>query len=392
MGSAERENVHHLREAKAAPGENMEAVGLRPLSIDWVLDHEPEPRREVWHGLIGHGETAILFGPGKSSKSLLTMGLALSAVAGGGDLLGQAVEPCAWALVLDAENGARLAHRRLRMLGVSDAHRGRLDYYNSRGANLSDAATLKVLGERVAALAAAYDGPGLVVVDSVVALAAVDEWRAELVREFVDGVRNTVDGGGGVGDHPVTLALVAHTPHGQERPRGSGDWVNAVDVALSVKHVGGPRYQVGVYAARDMGDHLAVPYRMVADTAGAGSLRFVVDDAPPPEDLGKEAATAVSCAAFMAANPEATHKATREALGLGSTGSAKDAAARGAALFALRAVYRQRPTATRAALADAAKVAGVNEKAAAWVLDGKRWDRLVDALDVALGVGAEGDE
>lgn len=389
MGSAEPENVRPLRAAPASSEDRMEAAGLRPLSLDYVLATDPPPRRELWHGLIGHGETAIVFGPGKSSKSLLTLGLALAAAGGGGHLLGQVVERCGWVLILDAENGPRLAHRRLRMLGVSDAHRGRLDYYNARGANLSDPDTLAVLTERIAAMAAEHDGPGLVVVDSVVALAAVDEWRAELVREFVDNLRNAVDAGAGDGD--VALALVAHTPHGADRPRGTGDWVNAVDVALSVRHEGGPRYQVKVHAARDMGDHLAVQYRMVPGVNGERSLGFVSEDIRA-EELGKEESVALDVALFVAANPTATPASVREALGLGTSGSAKDAAARGAALYALRAVQLQRPAATPAELMKAGKAAGVNERAAEWVLSGKRWDRLAAALGDALAARSEAAE
>ena len=141
-------------EPKAAP-----AGVLRVLDMDRLLSTEPEPVPWIAEPLLARGAVTMLAGREGQGKSMLALALA-AAVGHGSTVAGIECQP-GRVLVVDAENGEREAHRRVRGLGVK---RGALVYAEADGFNLrSDLAQLDAL--------LAEHGPDVLVLDSFRSLA-----------------------------------------------------------------------------------------------------------------------------------------------------------------------------------------------------------------------------
>ena len=96
-----------------------------------MLTGEPEPVDWLIDAVVARGTLTLLAGREKEGKSLLSLAFAARAVVGGGTLAGIDVASAS-VVIVDAENGQREVHRRLRSLQIarhdedSDRRRRRL--------------------------------------------------------------------------------------------------------------------------------------------------------------------------------------------------------------------------------------------------------------------------
>jgi AAA domain len=100
-----------------------------------MLASEPPPVEWLLDGVAARGHVTLLAGREKQGKSLLVLGLAAASVSGGASVAGIECDPCR-VLVVDAENGEREIHRRVRKLGLTQSSVGRLAYRCAVGFDL----------------------------------------------------------------------------------------------------------------------------------------------------------------------------------------------------------------------------------------------------------------
>jgi hypothetical protein len=173
----------HISESAHPKGRGT-AGTLRRCDVATMLATEPEPVDWLIEGVVARGTLTLLAGREKEGKSLLAMACAARGAAGGGMLAGIRVEPLRVA-VIDAENGSRELHRRLRSLGLHADHAARIDIYEAVGHDLR-----QHLHEIEAVLRAS--APDLLVLDSWRSLWGGDENDSGEVSRVLDPVRNLV--------------------------------------------------------------------------------------------------------------------------------------------------------------------------------------------------------
>ena len=132
---------------------------LRVLDVERMLTTEPEPVPWIVEPLLATGCVTMLAGREGQGKSMLALALA-SAIGHGANVAGFDCQP-GRVLFVDAENGEREAHRRVRGLGVKP---GRLTYVEAGGFNL--AADVELLIGLID-----EHHPGVLVLDSLRSLA-----------------------------------------------------------------------------------------------------------------------------------------------------------------------------------------------------------------------------
>jgi KaiC/GvpD/RAD55 family RecA-like ATPase len=149
-----------------------------------MLASEPEPVDWLIEGIVARGTLTLLAGREKEGKSLLGMAWAARGASGGGSLAGIHVEPLR-VVTIDAENGDRELHRRLRSLGLRSNHAARIEVYEAIGHDLR-----RHLPDIEAVLADSK--PDLLVLDSWRSLWAGDENDSGEVAKVLDPLRNLI--------------------------------------------------------------------------------------------------------------------------------------------------------------------------------------------------------
>jgi archaellum biogenesis ATPase FlaH len=108
---------------------------LRLLDTYTFTDSDPEPIDWIAPGVAARGKAAMVAGREKRGKSYLCAGLAVAAASGGGDVADIKVR-AARVLYVDAENGQREIHRRVRQLGLEREHAGNITFAEALGFDL----------------------------------------------------------------------------------------------------------------------------------------------------------------------------------------------------------------------------------------------------------------
>ena len=162
------------------PGTHWHAAKMR----HWRCPSEPEPVDWLIDGVVARGTLTLLAGREKEGKSLLAMAFAAKGAAGGGPLAGIRVEPLR-VLLIDAENGDRGLHRRLRLSAVRANHAARIEVYEATGHDLR-----RHMHEVEAVLAASK--PDLLILDSWRSLWGGDENDSGEVANVLDPLRNLI--------------------------------------------------------------------------------------------------------------------------------------------------------------------------------------------------------
>ena len=167
------------------PGTSGTPTGtLRKCDVAAMLTSEPEPVDWLIGGVVARGTLTLLAGREKEGKSLLAMACAARGASGGGTLAGIRVEPLR-VLIIDAENGDRELHRRMRSLGLRANDAARIEVYEASGHDLR-----RNLHEVEAVLADSK--PDLLVLDSWRSLWAGDENDSGEVAKVLDPLRNLI--------------------------------------------------------------------------------------------------------------------------------------------------------------------------------------------------------
>ena len=166
------------------------------LDTSTMLATEPPPVRWLIDGVVERGSLTLLAGREKEGKSLLTQALAACVASGGGEIAGITCKP-GKVLLVDAENGGRVLHRRVRGLGLASEHADRLVIAEARGADLRQ--HLQQLDGLLR-----LHKPDLLVVDSFRSMWAGEENSSGEVAGVLDPLRNVVR------DRDVATILIHH--------------------------------------------------------------------------------------------------------------------------------------------------------------------------------------
>jgi KaiC/GvpD/RAD55 family RecA-like ATPase len=189
---------------------------LRRCDVAGMLTTEPEPVDWLIEGIVARGTLTLVAGREKEGKSLLCMAFAACGVADGGTLAGIQVAPMRVAIV-DAENGTRELHRRLRSLGLRSTHADRIEVYEAPGHDLR-----RHLHEIEAVLKAFK--PDLLILDSWRSLWGGDENDAGEVARVLDPLRNLIRA------HDAAALLIHHM-------RKGGGYRGSSAIGASVENV-----------------------------------------------------------------------------------------------------------------------------------------------------------
>jgi hypothetical protein len=214
-----RPQRHGLR--PAVGGQGSRAPLETPPGVDTLtlVTTKPPPL----DGVFARGKLAMIGGREKRGKSLITMAFAVAMACGGIDTAGITVK-AGRVLLIDAENGEREIHRRLRAMGLTVSGAPNFVAVEARGFDLR---------EDLGALAALIDAhaPDLVVLDSFRALWRGDERDEAQVADALDPLRDLAH------DREIATGLVHHAQKGGEEYRGSTaigaavEWVVMLDRA-----------------------------------------------------------------------------------------------------------------------------------------------------------------
>lgn len=166
------------------------------LDTSTMLATEPPPVRWLIDGVVERGSLTLLAGREKEGKSLLTQALAACVASGGGEIAGITCKP-GKVLLVDAENGGRVLHRRVRGLGLASEHSDQLVIAEARGADLRHHLS------HLDALLREHE-PDLLIVDSFRSTWAGEENSSGEVAAVLDPVRNLVR------DRDVATILIHH--------------------------------------------------------------------------------------------------------------------------------------------------------------------------------------
>lgn len=184
-----------------------QASRLRVLDTLHLVTSEPPPLDWLAEGIFCRGKLTLLGGREKRGKSLVALALAVRIASGGGDVAGIAVKP-GRVLLIDAENGEREIHRRLRAMGLEAMHAANLTVAEARGFELRQHLDL------VAELAEDHRAD-LVLLDSFRALWRGDERDEAEASSALDPVRDLAH------DTERSYSMIHHAQKGGEEYRGS---------------------------------------------------------------------------------------------------------------------------------------------------------------------------
>jgi archaellum biogenesis ATPase FlaH len=180
---------------------------LRVLDTLALLTTEPPSLDWLAEGVFCRGKFTLFGGREKRGKSLVQLALAVRMASGGGTIAGITVK-AGRVLLVDAENGEREVHRRLRAMDLATEHAADLVIAEARGFELrTDLTQVADLAKRCRA--------DLVLLDSFRALWRGDERDEADVAAALDPVRQLAH------DTDVAYALTHHAQKGGEEYRGS---------------------------------------------------------------------------------------------------------------------------------------------------------------------------
>lgn len=190
---------------------------LRVLDVQRMLDCEPEPVPWIAEPLLARGAVTMLAGREGQGKSMLA--LALAAAIGHGARIAGIRCRSGRALVVDAENGEREAHRRVRGLGVKP---GALVYAEADGFNL------RTHLPQLAGLLTEHR-PCVLVLDSFRSLApGLDENDSAPVEATLGPLRGLAR------RHDCAVLLLHHAPKASDGYRGSTAIGAAVELGFTL--------------------------------------------------------------------------------------------------------------------------------------------------------------
>ena len=185
--------------------DTVKMLTTQPPAVQWLID-----------GVVERGTLTLVAGREKEGKSLLTQALAACVASGGGDMAGIKCNP-GRVLLVDAENGERVLHRRVRGLGLAREHAQNVTIVEARGADLRR--HLAHLDD----LLTSYR-PDLLVLDSFRSLWTGDENAPGEASAVLDPLRNLVRG------HDVAALLIHHAGK-------SGTYRGSTAIGASVENV-----------------------------------------------------------------------------------------------------------------------------------------------------------
>ena len=189
---------------------------LRRCDVAGMLTTVPEPVDWLVEGVVARGTLTMLAGREKEGKSLLSLGFGGCAAGGGGEVAGLACQSSR-VLVVDAENGDREIHRRVRSLGLDAIAAGRLEVFEARGFDL--ARDLDDLDDLLTDL---Y--PDLLVLDSWRSLWSGEENDSGEVSAVLDPLRGLIR------ERNVGAVLIHHM-------RKGGGYRGSTAVGASVENI-----------------------------------------------------------------------------------------------------------------------------------------------------------
>lgn len=194
---------------------------LRELDTRMMLETAPEPLDWLAEGVWARGKLTLFGGREKRGKSLVQLVLAVMMASGGGEIAGIKVK-AGRVLIIDAENGEREVHRRLRAVGLASEDAENLTACEARGFDLREDLEL-------AATLADRHQVDLVVFDSFRAL-----WRGD-ERDEADVAAALYPVGDLAHDTGRACTMTHHAQKGGEEYRGSSaigacvDWCVMLD-------------------------------------------------------------------------------------------------------------------------------------------------------------------
>lgn len=206
-----------LAERAAVPAALASRPKLRMLDVERMVTTEPEPVPWLAEPVLVRGMVTMLAGREGQGKSMLALALG-AAIGHGATVAGIKCEP-GRVLVVDAENGEREAHRRVRALGVKS---GALAYIEAEGFSLgADRAELEpILAEQA---------PDLLVLDSFRSLApGMDENDSGAVEAVLGPLRSLAR------RHGCAVLLLAHAGKAGYEYRGSTAIGAAVELGFTM--------------------------------------------------------------------------------------------------------------------------------------------------------------
>jgi hypothetical protein len=193
---------------------------LRDLDTLHMLTTEPPPLDWLADGVFARGALTLFGGREKRGKSLVALALAAKIAGQGGDVAGIACKP-GNVLIVDAENGQREIHRRLRAIGLEPKYAAHLHIAEARGFELREDLEL------VADLADRHSAD-LVLLDSFRSL-----WRGK--ERDDDEVMTALDPLRAFGhDTDRSVGLIHHAQKSGEEYRGSTAIGAAIDWCVMI--------------------------------------------------------------------------------------------------------------------------------------------------------------
>lgn len=193
--------------AKPAVALLADSARLRLLDTLRLVTTEPPPLDWLADGIWCRGKLALLGGREKRGKSLVLLALAVLMASGGGEVAGITVKP-GRVLLIDAENGEREIHRRLRAMRLAPEHAHNLLVAEARGFDLREHLGM------VADLAQRH-AVDLLLLDSFRALWRGDERDEAKVAAALDPLRELAH------DTEIAISLIHHAQKGGDEYRGS---------------------------------------------------------------------------------------------------------------------------------------------------------------------------
>lgn len=213
-------NDHVATEPKANGNRNGKVPApalLRVLDVEHMLSTEPPPVPWVVEPLLVTGCVTMVAGREGTGKSMLALALA-AAIGHGSSIAGMDCEP-GRVLYVDAENGEREAHRRVRGLGVKA---GTLIYVEACGFNLAQHITL--LEDLVA-----KHKPSVLILDSLRSLApGLDENDSKQAEAAVRPTSRLAQTAG------IPIGLLHHAGKNGHEYRGSTAIGAAVELGYTL--------------------------------------------------------------------------------------------------------------------------------------------------------------
>jgi hypothetical protein len=196
------------------------------LDLTAMLQTDPPPIPWVVDRIVARGALTLLAGVAGEGKSLLTMAWSLAAASA--EVLtvaGVQVEP-GRVVIVDAENGQREIHRRVRALAIATEAVDRLALFEASGFDLSrDLAELEtVLAEL---------RPSLLILDSFRSLWGGNEREEAEVAAVLDPLRNLIR------KHNAGTILIHHARRDGTGYRGSGAIAASCELAFLLNRAEG---------------------------------------------------------------------------------------------------------------------------------------------------------